>query len=49
MVVFDLDEEVCRLKQGHGKSMVQVEGQVKTSQEELHKKDTEINELRVSG
>ena len=37
-----------RLKQGHGTSLMQVEGQVKTSQEELMRKDNEIADLKVS-
>ena len=42
------DEEICRLKQGHGTTMMQVEGKVKSSQEELSRRDNEIQELRVS-
>ena len=42
------DDEVMHLKQGHGNSMLQVEGQVKTSQEELARKGNELYELRVS-
>jgi hypothetical protein len=42
------DEEICKLKQGHGNTMLQVEGQVKTRTEEIYKKDNEIYELKVS-
>jgi hypothetical protein len=42
------DEEICRLKQGYGNSMMQVEGEVKTKTEEIYKKDTEISQLKVS-
>ena len=42
------DQEICRLKQGHGNTMMQVEGKVKSSQEELSRRDNEIQELRVS-
>jgi hypothetical protein len=42
------DEEICKLKQGYGNTMMQVEGQVKTRTEEIYKKDNEIYELKVS-
>jgi hypothetical protein len=42
------DEEICKLKQGYGNTMIQVEGQVKTRTEEIYKKDNEIYELKVS-
>ena len=42
------DEEICRLKQGYGNSMIQVEGEVKTRTEEIYKKDNEICQLKVS-
>ena len=45
---FHRDEELCRLRQGQSTTMMQVEGQVKTNQEGLTRKDNEIYELRVS-
>jgi len=47
-LVDERDEEICRLNQGHGNTMMHVEGQVKTSQVELSRKDNEIYELRNS-
>jgi hypothetical protein len=38
------DDEICRLKQGHGNTMMQVE----SGKDEMARKDGEINELRVS-
>lgn len=42
------DAEIMKLNKGHGTTMMQVEGRVKNSQEELVKRDNEIDELRVS-
>ena len=47
-LTYHRDEEVCKLKQGHGSTMMEVEGQVKTSKQELSRKDNELYELRVS-
>ena len=47
-IVDERDEEIARLKQGHGNTMMQVEGKVKMSKEELSRRDGEIGELRVS-
>lgn len=38
------DDEICRLKQGHGNTIMQVE----SGKDEMARKDNEINELRVS-
>ena len=38
------DDEICRLKQGHGNTMMQVEN----GRDEMTRKDNEINELKVS-
>ncbi len=47
-LVDERDDEIAKLKQGHGKSMVQVEGKVKYSEEELARKDAKISELNAS-
>ncbi|KAL7495325.1 hypothetical protein ACHAWT_003739 [Skeletonema menzelii] len=47
-LVDERDDEIATLKQGHGKSMVQVEGKVKYSEEELARKDAKISELNAS-
>ena len=39
-----IDDEICRLKQGHGNTIMQVE----SGKDEMARKDNEINELRVS-
>jgi len=47
-IVDERDDEICRLKKGHGTTIMQVEGKVKISQEELTRKDAEIIELKSS-
>eukprot|EP00984_Skeletonema_dohrnii_P033422 scaffold29964_cov67-Skeletonema_dohrnii-CCMP3373.AAC.1 len=47
-LVDERDDEIATLKQGHGKSMVQVEGKVKYSEEALARKDAKISELNAS-
>jgi len=47
-LVDERDDEIATLKQGHGKSMVQVEGKVKYSEEELARKDAKISELNAN-
>lgn len=47
-VYFFSDDEICRLRQGHGNTMLKVEGKVKGSQEEISRKDAEIRELKAS-
>eukprot|EP00804_Cyclotella_cryptica_P019246 CCRYP_006146-RA/>CCRYP_006146-RA protein AED:0.18 eAED:0.18 QI:127/1/1/1/0.66/0.75/4/282/1677 len=45
-LVDERDDEICRLKQGHGNTMLQVEGNMKVSQDELLRKDAEIRDLK---
>ena len=47
-LVDERDDEIAALKQGHGKSMVQVEGKVKDSEEELARKDSAISDLKAN-
>ncbi|KAL7445246.1 hypothetical protein ACHAXM_011926 [Skeletonema potamos] len=47
-LVDERDDEIAILKQGHGKSMVQAEGKVKYSEEELARKDAEISKLKAN-
>jgi hypothetical protein len=42
------DDEICRLKQGHGNTLMKVEDSIKGNQQELSRKDTEIRDLKVS-
>ena len=41
------DDEICKLQQGHGNTMLKVEDNMKVSQEELLRKDGEIRDLKV--
>lgn len=45
---FTSDDEIARLKRGHGNTMLKVEGSIKDSQQELCRKDAEIKELKAS-
>lgn len=47
-LVDERDDEIAQLKQGHGKSMVQVEGKVKYGEEELARKDAKVSELKAT-
>ena len=47
-LVDERDDEIATLKQGHGKSMVHVEGKVKHGEEELARKGAKVSELEMN-